>query len=152
MKNMKLMMIATMAVMTLACSKEEIKEEVNKLVNETAAMTATVDGTEQSFLLTNYSEVESTNTITIVGSTTTGQTINIIFLYETKGDTANYSESVTFSHGVNTREFEYSINGDLHVNKWDLYTEKMSGTFNFKYFNDTDSVFVENGVFTEVGK
>ncbi|MFT6844796.1 MAG: hypothetical protein ACJAUV_000984 [Flavobacteriales bacterium] len=152
MKNMKLMMIAAMAIMTLACSKEEIKEEANNFVNETAAMTAIVDGTQQSFLGTNYSESTSTNLIAITGSSTTGQAININFYYENRGDTSEVIENVTFVHFVNTVDPNTTFDGNIDLTAWNLNTEKMSGTFNFKYFNGTDSVFVENGVFTEVGK
>lgn len=150
----KVLLVALTAVVFMACSKEEVKDEIVSRIEATAVMTADIDSVSVSFPGTTFSFVSATNTLSIAGAALNGHAISISCFVESEGELAQKTdEEAVYSHAINTNDFDSSAKqGSLTITKWDTDNDLISGTFNFKYLRDQDTVYVTNGVFTDLGK
>jgi hypothetical protein len=151
-KMRKLVFVALATIAIMACSKEEVKEIILDRVEGSASLKATINGTEVAFPATTYSDVNMPKSVLISAAAINGTVINVSSFVNYKGELINESDEATFTHGPSATDLNNTLNGNIQITAWDTVAEKISGTFDFKYFNGTDSVFITNGIFTDLGK
>lgn len=151
----KLVLITLSVVMvSISCTKEEIKEAVVDRIEATAVMTADIDSVSVSFPGTTFSYLSTTNTITVAGASLDGNSINISCVVDSEGHLVNRTDTeARYGHGINTNDIDYTaVEGSFILTKWDTENDLISGTFNFKYVRDQETVHITNGIFTDLGK
>lgn len=151
-KMRKLVFVALATIAIIACSKEEVKEILVDRVESSASLRATINGTEVAFPATTYSDVNMPKSVLISAAAINGTVINVSSFVNYKGELIDKTDETTFTHGPSANDLKNTLNGNIQITAWDTVNEKISGTFDFKYFNGSDSVFITNGVFTDLGK
>jgi hypothetical protein len=151
-KMRKLVFVALATIAIMACSKEEVKEIILDRVEGSASLKATINGTEVAFPVTRYSDVNMPKSVLISAAAINGTVINVSSFVNYKGELIDKSDETTFTHGPSATSLQNTFEGHIQITAWDTINEKISGTFNFKYLRDQDTVYVTNGVFTDLGK
>jgi hypothetical protein len=149
----KILLCAMSAVLlTVACKKEEVIEEISN--DNGTTFKATVNGKEVSMPIAvyYYSEILGIKNLGVASSNINNQSISMSANITNKGDigSMNTAQDAFLYQKSASDSVLVSINGNLFISKWDTVNERVSGTFSFDVLDDQDTIHIENGVFTNL--